>query len=334
MNYPGSLLRRRLVSCSRSYYFCWALPLLRLCLSTTTSNHLGIHYFSSAPSHCLAFSPAQTSKYLQRQRLQSDSLTSWWLAAAHKNQIPLLMARKKSTSSLRGKTSSSDELPETDQSPSKRSSPRKRSREPASPSKDWSALKVVELKEELKSRGLKTTGLKADLVASLEESDEEMSVASPKKKRKAKAPPSSPKRKAASPKKKAASPKRKAESPKKKAGDHQRITEIDDLPKLWTDEMAKENGSYSKFLRFVTECDTNGSNANTFPMFHRICSLQNCFVERRWSSGCRPKGADCPCRLVQKARLGHALFTRNEASGDAPGRSKTETQRIDGRSWV
>lgn len=244
MNHPGSILRSRLVSCSRSYYFCWALPLLRLCLSTTTSNHLGIHYFSRAPIHCEAFSPAQTSTYLQRQRHQSDILTPWWLATTYNNQ----MARKMSTSSLRGKNSSKDELPETDETPSKRSSPRKRAREPASPSKDWSSLKVVELKEELKTRGLKTTGLKADLVASLEESDaEEMSVASPKKKRTAKSPPSSPKRKVASPKKKASSPKKKAESPKKKAGDHQRITEIDSLPKLWTDEMAKKNGSYSKF---------------------------------------------------------------------------------------
>ena len=88
--------------------------------------------------------------------------------------------------------------------------------------------------------------------------------------------------------------------------------------------------SFCALLPSVTQTEV----AHTFPMFHRICSLQNRFVERRWSSGCRPKGADCPCRLVQKARLGHALFTRNEASGDAPGRSKTETQRIDGRSWV
>lgn len=38
-------------------------------------------------------------------------------------------------------------------------------------SKDWSSLKVAELKEELKKRGLKTSGKKADLVALLEESD-------------------------------------------------------------------------------------------------------------------------------------------------------------------
>ena len=38
-------------------------------------------------------------------------------------------------------------------------------------SKDWSSLKVVELKEELKKRGLKTSGKKADLVSMLEESD-------------------------------------------------------------------------------------------------------------------------------------------------------------------
>jgi hypothetical protein len=40
------------------------------------------------------------------------------------------------------------------------------------------------------------------------------------------------------------------DSPKKKkeaaaASDHQRITERDELPKLWTDEMAKANGSYT-----------------------------------------------------------------------------------------
>lgn len=171
------------------------------------------------------------------------------------------MARSKSSSTLRGKSSSKDGLPETDDeasSPTKRSSPRKRSREPESPSKNWSSLKVVELKEELQKRGIKATGLKADLVALLAESDaEETSTAatnSPKKKMTTRTPPSSPtkrkapspKKKAASPKKKVASPKKKAASPKKKAGDHQRITDIDELPKLWNDEMAKENGSYSK----------------------------------------------------------------------------------------
>jgi len=34
---------------------------------------------------------------------------------------------------------------------------------------------------------------------------------------------------------------------KPKAGDHQRITEIDELPKLWNQEMARENGSYSEY---------------------------------------------------------------------------------------
>lgn len=32
---------------------------------------------------------------------------------------------------------------------------------------------------------------------------------------------------------------------KKKAADHQRITEIDEIPKLWNSDMAQENGSYS-----------------------------------------------------------------------------------------
>jgi hypothetical protein len=38
-------------------------------------------------------------------------------------------------------------------------------------SKDWSSLKVVELRDELKKRGLKTSGRKADLVSLLEKSD-------------------------------------------------------------------------------------------------------------------------------------------------------------------
>lgn len=41
--------------------------------------------------------------------------------------------------------------------------------------KDWSSLKVTELKEELKKRGLKISGRKADLVSLLEKSDLEMS---------------------------------------------------------------------------------------------------------------------------------------------------------------
>ncbi len=113
---------------------------------------------------------------------------------------------------------------------------------------DWSSLRVVELKQELKERGLKVSGLKADMVKRLKDSD----AAPTRPKRKAAS--SSKKKTASSPKKKkvAASPKKKPASPK--AGDHQRITEIDDLPKLWNDDMAKANGSYSKLdCRFIFE---------------------------------------------------------------------------------
>jgi hypothetical protein len=156
-------------------------------------------------------------------------------------------------------------LPESASSPA-RKSPRKRSRKgenesetkkKSKSSKDWSSLKVVELQEELRSRGIKTTGRKADLVSLLEQQDDvgkitktpaAAAATKAKTKAKTKAPASGP-----SPKKTktASSPKKKQSPPKKKVADHQRITDIDELPKLWNEDMAKANGSYSKYYRSV-----------------------------------------------------------------------------------
>jgi len=144
--------------------------------------------------------------------------------------------------------STKSDIPEADDTSV--SSSRKRDRATKSPTKDWSSLKVVELKEELAKRGLKTTGKKADLVSLLEQhdggsdTDDAIATKSPKKRTKA---PTTPKRKTkTNPTAVKSSPKKKS-SPTKKAADHQRITDIDKLPKLWNDDMAKANGSYSKF---------------------------------------------------------------------------------------
>jgi hypothetical protein len=116
----------------------------------------------------------------------------------------------------------------------------------------------VELKEELAKRGLKAVGKKANLVALLEEDDRssgggttsnvtEAPSKSPKKEVKAKAPSTPTRTKKA---KQPPSPKAKKSPTKKKAADHQRITDVDELPKLWNEDMAKANGSYSKCVMF------------------------------------------------------------------------------------
>ena len=202
MNHTGSIFRRRLSYCRSPYIVCWVFPLLRLCISTTTSSHL---LLGKSLLHCQAFSVSP----ITGSRSNHARFETRWPSKVRSNSNFL----------------KSSSLPEN----------------------DWSSLRVVELKQELKERGLKVSGLKADMVKRLTESD---------------AAPTRPKRKAASAskkktdaspkKKKVASPKKKTASPK--AGDHQRITEIDELPKLWNDDMAKANGSYSKLdCTFILE---------------------------------------------------------------------------------
>ena len=265
-------LRHRLLrpSCFRtSYYFCWALPLLRLCLTTTNPIPTGSN--NHAFILCDAFSPATTGtsrnlglQQQQQQRQihfasQTQTQTPWLLQLTTPNNAAHIRMARRGSSRLRGASSNGEDgLPEIASSPA-RKSPRKRSRKGESESetkkkskssKDWSSLKVVELQEELRSRGLKTTGRKADLVSLLEQQDDGGEItktpaaAATKTNTKTKAPVSSP-----SPRKTktASSPKKKQSPPKKKAADHQRITDIDELPKLWNEDMAKANGSYSKY---------------------------------------------------------------------------------------
>jgi len=139
------------------------------------------------------------------------------------------------------------------------SSSRKRSRDTKnSLSKDWSSLTVLELKKELKRRGRKGTGkkLKADLVSLLEEedthdremsagndndNDNDVTTTTTTKRSKTKNTKTRSIKKA--PVSSTCSPKKKPRP--KKAADHQRITDIDKLPKLWNSEMAQANGSYT-----------------------------------------------------------------------------------------
>lgn len=177
---------------NNNYFLCWAIPLLRLCL--TQPHHL----------------PNRRSWHLFDLRVSSFACTAF---------SPTTLGQHRS-------------VPE-------RSLRFFSSNEPSEQPFDWSSLRVADLKEELKKRGLKRAGRKADLVALLEQDDNTMSRrSSPRKKQKTEeataSPPPVPK------------PAKKAPAKKAAAGDHQRITAIDELPKLWTQEMAKANGSYSK----------------------------------------------------------------------------------------
>jgi len=119
------------------------------------------------------------------------------------------------------------------------------------------------LKEELRKRGLKVSGRKAELVTLLEQDDLEMARKSTRTRGSTAGDKNSTEdttRQSARKKLKTdtttkAEPKADADSssnakkksPTKKAAaaNHQRITEIDELPKLWNEEMAQANGSYT-----------------------------------------------------------------------------------------
>ena len=121
-------------------------------------------------------------------------------------------------------------------------------------------LTVVQLKDKLRSQGLKVSGRKSELIDRLVDDAQTYPtmVRKTSAKRAAKTEdqlaedveqevPSKPKRARKTKKgddSKEESEKKKSPT-KKKAADHQRITEIDEIPKLWNSDMAQENGSYS-----------------------------------------------------------------------------------------
>ena len=194
---PSGLLKR-CVPFSNRFYFCWALPLLRLCITTNNYNPGHYTYRSNAGIFCGAFSPVSTSTnprnpwkaHIAPHRFEQSTLL---LVIP---SVPILMTRRNSPVRGARHASTKSDIPEADDSSV--SSSRKRDRATKSPTKDWSSLKVVELKEELAKRGLKTTGKKADLVSLLEQhdggsdTDDAIATKSPKKRTKA---PTTPKRK-------------------------------------------------------------------------------------------------------------------------------------------
>ena len=128
------------------------------------------------------------------------------------------------------------------------------------PKMDWSKLTVMQLKAELKARGLKRTGRKAELIVLLErddDDDDDENQNNPHTERSSSTttPPTTttmttidaiqPIQTIAARKRQATASSTQTKTKTKKQ-DHQRITDSDILPKLWTEEMAKANGSYSK----------------------------------------------------------------------------------------
>ena len=128
-------------------------------------------------------------------------------------------------------------------------------------------LRVADLKEKLKERGLKVGGKKEELINRLLSDKEPEATTMPRRSpRKAAAKATTEKddtveepqeEEEEKPKKRARKTKAKKEdeeddsdkeeSPKKKKKqEEQRITDVDEIPKLWSAEKAKENGSYSK----------------------------------------------------------------------------------------
>lgn len=121
-------------------------------------------------------------------------------------------------------------------------------------------LRVVDLKEKLKEQGLKVGGRKAELIDRLLNKPETTASMPRRSPRKALADVEAntddtikepleekPKKRARKTKAKADENSETKKSPKKKQkAPEQRITDVDEIPKLWNDEKAKANGSYSK----------------------------------------------------------------------------------------
>jgi hypothetical protein len=118
---------------------------------------------------------------------------------------------------------------------------------------DLEHLTVVQLKDELRDLGLQVSGKKAVLINRLEDYNPDLAMTPSKKTKRAPKDEAAKETKAELPRKRSrktekdASDEAKKKSPvkKSKAADHQRITDRDEIPKLWDSEKAQENGSYS-----------------------------------------------------------------------------------------
>eukprot|EP00980_Cylindrotheca_fusiformis_P026366 scaffold15973_cov120-Cylindrotheca_fusiformis.AAC.7 len=120
---------------------------------------------------------------------------------------------------------------------------------------DLEQLTVVQLKEKLRDLGLQVSGRKAVLIERLEDFNPDLDMA-PSKRTKSAVKSEAPAKveNANSPRKRALrkandaldESKETGPAKKKKASDHQRITDRDDIPKLWDSKKAQENGSYSE----------------------------------------------------------------------------------------
>ncbi|MGK3733673.1 MAG: hypothetical protein ACI8RD_000344 [Bacillariaceae sp.] len=213
-------------SSSRSYYFCW-LPLLRFCL--TTPDYHGYHHLHSA-TFCRAFTPptrtAKSKNYFTTTSISSSVATR---RTGSTVILPFAMARTTSRS-LRGTSSSA------------------LSNDGDSDATDADVLPTAAIKKSPRKKSPRKRAIKKKVE---DDDDASTSKTSPKKKSKTvvkkKSTTANKKKKIDSVKGGKKEESKKKKSPSKKAADHQRITEIDKLPKLWDKEKAKANGSYSKY---------------------------------------------------------------------------------------
>lgn len=122
---------------------------------------------------------------------------------------------------------------------------------------------VVRLKEQLRTLGLKVSGRKIELIDRLLEHDSDFKMprstkgrkqAQRKEQEKEETETEEVESSRRSPRKRtrkveesdAREETKKSPAKKKKAADHQRITAIDEIPKLWDSEKALKDGSYSE----------------------------------------------------------------------------------------
>lgn len=119
---------------------------------------------------------------------------------------------------------------------------------------DLKELSVVQLKERLREVGLPVSGRKSVLVARLVGSSPKSEMAPSKRAKSSAKVEAADETKKKSPRKRtreteqgaSEEPKKKSPARKKKSTTHQRITDRDEIPRLWDSEKAQKNGSYSE----------------------------------------------------------------------------------------